>query len=1194
MREWTEAQKSAIDERSRSLIVSAAAGSGKTATLTERIVRAVCDDGMDISRILAVTFTNAAADEMREKIRKALEEAFAKNPADSRIGLQLLKLPAAHICTIDSFCSDLVHENYVALGLHSVPRTGDEGELCIIRTRAMDDTVDSFYNSADAEVYSSLFDIFTSAKGELNITSSLLRIYDMLMCQPEGIGNLLACTADEYTKFFDTPAGKLVGEITRSSLCAVLGLLRTAKRAEERSPDIYENLIDIEEQQAKKLIDLLDAGDYDGLRRACDENENPALAITAPRGKKGETPASALSKYAHTSFLTKTGVCELLHNKYFYLSEREQLDMLRENDRITLLLHDVMVEFSRRYAAEKELLSVIDFTDIENLAMKLLCSPDGTRTPAAEKISALYDALYMDECQDVNRVQERIFSAVAPAGGCFYVGDVKQSIYRFRGSTPDIFASMIENAPPLADAAKEAPQASVFMQKNFRSDRGILDFTNTVFDILFPRVGFPYNPERDRLVCGKADGLAHGAEECVSLVFADPASGMTEAQYVAAEIKKILSAQSPEADENTKTEPRDIAVLLRSYKPEYAKELEKLGIPVAPQKSEQLFDTPEVLALICLMTAADNPRRDVYLAGALLSPVYGFTLDELVRIREKQKDKKTLIEALSGFVPDSSDPAELSAARKCASFQKSLSELRHAAAELPADRFIGYLLEKTCLSELLSLSAGTRGNSDRISANLRSVHDLARRFESGTQKGLSGFLDYIQRSVKNGKQPDGAKTEYNGVNIITQHASKGLEFKICFVSGCAAPINYRYKTENVAFIPGRGIAFRYRDKTGFAKICTSYAAALFDKTDEDNAIENLCLLYVAATRAMQRLFITAGAGPAGILSRAEAEAEVFSLPVHPKCTPGIKLIAGALAASGWIYGKPQILTAEAAAELRALSAAENAESAPSAPDEKRENTAKDILRDRLSFVYPYEYLVKLPAKLSVSKLVPDLLDADAEPAAALTEPPSGSLTIPAPPSVPRFISCESGKSAADKGTATHLFLQFFDPESLAASGVAAELSRLTDRRFIGEEQAALVDIRELELFARSAFFGRMRRAEKLYREFRFNLFLPASEFSSDPEKKEQLSGRELLVQGVIDCFFYEKGKIYLADYKTDRLSAREEADPAAAAAMLTARHGTQLAYYAQAIEKICGVPPEKTYIYSTRLGREIEINTRRP
>lgn len=1201
-KKWTAAQTAAITAKNRTLLVSAAAGSGKTATLTERIIRAVTDESnpADISRMLIVTFTKAAAAELKERISAALSEALAKNPSNKNILRQFMLLPSAKISTIHSFCLDIIRANYQALGLSPSFRVSDEAEATLMSKETMDELVNYCYDSTKSKIaggaasFPYFVDQLIGAKDDDRLSDILLDIYKKLSSYPDSAAMLLdhakQLEEEATLDFFETSHGKATKRLIQKELdhfkasyehaCTLLAAHEHAKSS--YLPSFEHDLAYI------KHIKSAMAEGYEKIAELFSDYEPKR-----PGGLKTEfkTDETEWAKEMRDSF--KKFVKE--HREIsFSLSGSEISEVALKTAHFCRMLHSLLSEYESLLKEKKVLYGVCDFSDLEHYALKLLYE-NGSPTPLALSTAQNYDEIYIDEYQDINSVQDMIFRSISRKHNRFMVGDIKQSIYAFRGANPDIFAHMRAEYPPLDKAGDDDDSAAIFMSSNFRCDRPVVDFVNTVFDCLFPlgstQLGYRSD---DSLLFAKT---AEAAVNDVNVVIIDGEKNddgevnISEPDYVAVEISRLIAHEKK--NDGTPVRPGDITILLRSVNNVsalYEQALKKRGIPYYSEVPTDFFENAEVLLIMSLLNCIDNPRRDIYLAGVMCSPLYGFSLDELIEIRKAAAPDITLYDALLSYCGQYDY-------LKGRLFLDALDKYRVLSQGMPVDKLLWKLYRET---SALSLVRGTKKDTRDIRvrrANLMLLYDYARKFESGSFKGLYNFIRYVNGIVDEGKKIASAKSSGESddtVKIMSIHKSKGLEFPVCFLCDTMRKHSSNDKRSNLLFDVELGAAVRLRDETGLARCDTPHRRAVSGKISERQTEEELRVLYVALTRARERLYVTASGKSEKLLK--DACGRALALTGFAVCDTNnyMEWILTALNKNPCPSCRISVVKEPTAADLP-----DNAPNADNcifdtadADNTTDEEQIYNTLVKRFSFEYPYSHISRIPAKLSVSKLYPGVLDESDtdEPALDVATPP----TLPELPdknAVPAFMGNVKTGTGADSGTATHLFMQFCDLNKLTPEGTKAELERLIVRGYIPKEAAELVNIGHIQTFAKSGLLARMRSCERIFRELRFNIKLPAPMFTGDPELASKLAGEELLVQGVIDCIFEEGGEIVLVDYKTDTLTEYELSHPEAAGKKLISKHSQQLCYYAAACERILGRKPGHIYIYSLPLGREIEIMT---
>ncbi len=1160
-RTWTNAQQKAIETRDKTLLVSAAAGSGKTSTLTERIIRSITDEKIraDLSRMLIVTFTRASAADMKRKISEALSDAIAQDPENRHLANQMMLLESAKICTIDSFYFDLVKSNATSLGIPENLRIADSSEISLLYRAEMEALIDFFYEKEPD--FADFMENFTTIGNAESAINTFLSIYQNLLSYQDGIHLLSQYEAqlrEAATKdFLETVYGETAKAQSLAALHYMSNILQSAVNWFENAnnPKLITNYLPafLADLAVVKTAETAISADSYEEAKICLEQYEP-LSLKAVKDLDEDSARYKALRDTVKKLIPSLG------KKYFAFAPDEISLLMKKTADVTHMLYLFLSEFDNRIFAEKMTSNLCDFADIRRFALKLSVKENGEPTDLALSYRERFDEIYIDEYQDVDEVQDLIFRSLSKPRGRFMVGDIKQSIYGFRGANPSVFAGYKKSFPLLGE--NEGDTASIFMSNNFRCDKTVVDFSNLVFSYLFSGCGesIGYTPEDDLIFSKRTDSAPH------KVVLALTANEETkedsplkppydEAAWIAAEITRLVKEET-KAD-GTPIRYEDITVMMRA-KSDLAilKEVfERFDIPCQSGEEVNFFENPDVLLMLAFLTTIDNPRRDISLAGVLRSPFFGFSMDELIAIRQNGEcslyDELLSVSEEEGALP-----------QKCRDFLKTLGAWRHKAMTLPTSKLL-----KTLYRDMSVMSL-----SGSKSENLLRLYEYARSYESGIFKGLNSFVSYVNELIARDTKLESSEgqSSANAVSIITIHHSKGLEFPVCFLYGCGKKFNSSSR-ENLKFDTVLGIGLKLHDESGFGQIDTPVRRAIMDRRAAAEREEEMRVLYVAFTRARERLYLTAAiSDPSKLKMRAENLA-IFSSAYS---------ILAANSFLDWImaslYGKntEEILTTVEVPKLHILprlTTTQETENPDVDPDLLK------MLRDRFTFEYPYKHISELPAKLSVSKLYPTVLDETED----LVLSDESFL-------LPESLVSTKNATAAERGTATHTVLQFCNFDFAKKYGIKEELARLCEHKFIDPKIADIVNLGQLNRFFESKLFDRIQRAKKIWREQRFNILLPAAEFTND--KKALLDGETIAVQGVIDLFFEEaNGDIVLVDYKTDYLTPEELKDPDLALKKLAERHGQQLNYYAKAISLMCSKEPKEKLIYSLPLADTISL-----
>lgn len=1193
-REWTIPQKDAMNTRNKTLLVSAAAGSGKTATLTERIIRRITDknDPADISKMLIVTFTRSAAAELRDRIFAALGKALASTEDKRHISSQIMKIGSAKICTIDSFYLDMIKSNFSLLGIPASFRLADDAEYMILARNAMDESIDEMYEE-DPD-FSSFCECFTTVRSALKITDTILAFHKKLSNIPEGIEYVAKCSvaAKESADgdFFDTPFGKVLSAETADFFEYYKDIFRSALSYMEQDDQMntaYGNSFAYDCQYCEKIYNSLsnNSCSYSELQEMLSAYSPIKLGSLKEALKTEECKSFQAARKDFTDKRKK--LLEKTYSKSPSVISRSMQDTSRYLD----LLYRLLVRFEEKISEIKSRLSIMTFTDVRRHTLRLLTDKNGNPSAVAREYAEQFSDIYIDEYQDVDRVQDLIFKSISKPTNRFMVGDIKQSIYRFRGAEPMLFSEYRRNFPAFNNAT-DSDCATIFMSDNFRCDKNIIKFTNavcsTIFSVCPESIG--YTKEDDLRFSKRCENENYVSPKVKIALITPPensdpdeietdseARRPWEAAYIAKEIENLL-ATGKKAD-GTPILPGDIAILFRSSSaiPSLTAALEAKGILYSLADSDSYFENSDVLLMLSVLNTIDNPERDIYLAGTLKSPLFAFTLDELVAIRRYSPSVYSLYGALCEY-----SKLDNNLSQKCQEFISTLNIWQADASALSVDRFLRVLFEseRFITSGLIS-QTDARGEG----GNLLLLYEYARKFEGSTFKGLYQFVEYLNTIISRGGKLSAevkAKVE-DRVSLMTIHKSKGLEFPVCFICNATGSIRSLETKNSLVYEYPTGIALKIADESGLGRINTPLRSAVISQISYKDLEEEMRILYVALTRARERLYVTATTASSAekLLEKAAKNARFTNrYTILNKCSSYLDWILLSLADSD-----------DDSYEFLTISEDKIQESVESLPVEEVASYSADTdivsrFSNAFSFVYPYRELSRVPTKISVSRLYPDILDEN-DTSLELFTP--DRETIP----VPEFFSGihEDAKSA-EKGTATHLFFQFCNFARLAEYGVEEELCRLEQMKFLPPNARELMYIDEIEKFVESSLLKNILNAKKVFREQRFNVELPAKLFTANPVLSEKIEGEFLAIQGVIDLVIEDfSGNLFLYDYKTDRLSYNELRDPLLAKQKLNKSHALQLSYYKKAIELLFGKKCTGVSVYSTHSSLLYQIDT---
>lgn len=1242
-RNWTQAQNEAITSYGQDILVSAAAGSGKTATLTERVIRAVVgEDGgrapTDISKMLIVTFTRAAAAELRDRISDALEKAIAENPSDRRLFRQLALLPSAHISTIDSFYSEPVRANFERLGLNANFRIADEAELDNLNLEIMGEVIERFYDRYGNDPASNRFvffmENFINAKDEASVSTDFIKLYKKLKNYPEGI-EILRHNEDMLRQgskrdFFETEYGKVI-------LSDINDYINYAEAAMSEAV----GTVTLDETLSKAFLEAFEY-DYNfcrALKNILGKNsyaEAGAFALTYEKKTLNRLPKGA--KNEQTELLRNrrkkiTDYLEKLRNSVF-VAEPAQIceDMLNCAD-IVHMMYELMSEFDRCVTDEKTRLNILGFSDVRDCMLKLLTDGNGNPTDIALAYREQFDSIYIDEYQDVDEIQDLIFKTVGNGHNRFMVGDIKQSIYGFRGAEPLIFAKYRRLFSDGSDGK------SVFMANNFRCSEKIIDFTNLVCSFIFgaceSSIGYCKD---DDLVFSKQEPDGYISAQVQVVIVNNPKSKdktdadtvegedtadedsspdteddsneseISEAVWVADEIVSILRNREKKAN-GEEIRPSDIAVITRNAAcgAEIAAKLEKRGIETDCPTQKDIMHGKEMTGLLNFLRSVSNPQYDISLSCALNSAMCGFSLDEIVKIRSCADQTYSLYDAMENC---SKEDSELG--KKCFDFIEMHSEYRRLSAKLPVSRLLRLIFRDKRLF------------TDPSSEASLVLYEKAVKYDKYSYSGLVGFVKQMDIAMRQKPKATLTGDSSDAVTVLTVHNSKGLEFPVCFVCGCDSGFNMKDTSESILFDRNLGTGFYIDCKGGVEKHDTPMRKAISSVIAKRTVEEEMRILYVALTRARERLYVTCETkNQTTLLSAASVCSEGFRANILG-AKNFISWILAAILHNGYSLTKENENAPFCIKQIYAPRMCDDSDTHETQSDQTisdgdcsdtssavnrmpplndgaanknsdlfdADTYINSVLEGQRNFVYPYAILSELPSKMTVTGLQAELFtDSNNEEAAQISEL---QRMIHDMSDITQSPAKKEGKghiSAAQRGTATHELLQFCDFEYLALHGAEAEIERQVCLNFIDRHTADIIPLDFVQKFADSSLFREIRNAENIRREFRFSMFPSASDFVSDKELASKLGNAKIQIQGAIDLIIEQRnGDIILCDYKTDHLTERELSDASLIKKKMNAAHGIQLSYYAKAIGQIYGRAPKAVLIYSVPFGDTVEID----
>ena len=1173
---WTEDQKKVIDLRNRNILVSAAAGSGKTAVLVERIMEIICDERhpVDVDRLLVVTFTKAAAAEMKERVGAAIRKRLELQPNNGYLQKQETLVHHAQITTIDSFCAYILRNHFGEIDLDPAFRVADEGELKLLKKDVLKEILEEEYENQRPE-FLHFVECYASGKSDEVLEELILKLYEFSMSDPFPEKWL------EESKKEDLEKSEY--EIPDHVTYLLESLLEETKSTIElcRSPGgpvLYEDALLADR---KMLSDFLEAKTYEECAELILERKFQALSRKKMAADVQEEKKEAVKVFRNR--MKKN--LENLEKQFFFVSPKLLYETEKTARPVQRELIDLTLEFSRRFAEKKKKRNVVDFSDIEHFALKILVKEeDGQCVPTevAKGYAEYFSEIMIDEYQDSNLVQELILTSISKEllGGSnlFMVGDVKQSIYRFRQARPELFMEKQERY-----TLEESSSQRVNLSKNFRSRKEVLETVNYLFErMMMKKLGNICYDEEAALYPGASMPEPEKPEDVQSeLLLLELSEKETdektdkaeqEASMIAGKILNLLE-NTKVTDKKTgqlrKAVPADIVILLRTmsgWSDTFANVLGDYGIETVTGSSTGYFSAPEVRVMLNFLRILDNQKQDIPLCAVLHSVIGNISSSEMAQIRSEFLE----IPFYEAAIRYGEEGRNEVLCRKLLDFWKMIKELRNKAEYLPIHKLLWEIYDRTSFEQFVRMQP----NGEVRKANLQMLIQKALDYENTSYRGLFNFVRYIENlqkyEIDYGMAQTGTENE-NAVQIMSIHKSKGLEFPIVFVAGLGKKFNKQDARERIAMHPRLGIALDAIDPENRRKLPTLEKRIIQKQVELESLGEELRVLYVALTRAKEKLIMT------GVLKNAAEELKKLSEESHLCRREIYESLCGGSCFLDWIVQAcageqpPFSLNIVSVESLVRNKVAQMLEQTCDYTSLRlRKTEPSEVLKNKFSYGYPYEEQLEIQGKVSVSELKRAAVEEDVR---ELFEEPE------IVPYVPEFLREVRGPGAAERGTAYHKIVEIMDLSGIRHSDQVRErVEALVKEGYLSAETAAAVNAYEIYLFCQSSLCRRILEAKtkgRLYREQPFVIARPVKEVY--PEKDFD---QEILVQGIIDVYFEEDGQYVIADYKTDRVKTETE---------LMERYKTQLQIYGDALEQITGKKVKEKILYSFCLGKEIFV-----
>lgn len=1199
---WTEEQKQAIESKGSNILVAAAAGSGKTAVLVERIINKVINDKIDIDKILVVTFTNAAASEMRERILEAIYKKIEENPDDKNMQKQIILLNKASICTIHAFCLEVIKNNFFEINTSANFRIGDTAEIELLKQDVIDDLFEDKYLNESKE-FLKLINTYTGYRGDEPLKELILNVYKYIQSSPNPMQWL-----DEKVEMFNsqnvanqdfaiTPWGKILIENITDNILDCIVKLKKLEIDLGKYDELIKFKLVISEDILKLEAIIKNSDSWDKVFEIISELQ----FTTWPRDKKVTVAFKDEAKEIRDSVKEKI---KKIKEKFMLYDSKQAQDDISQMYEILLQIKNVVIEFSERFAGRKREKNIIDFNDIEHFALNILLkNQDGklVETDVAKNYKQKFQEIAIDEYQDSNMVQEQILASVSNANNIFMVGDVKQSIYKFRQARPELFLEKYAKYGLKNENIDQGLKIQLF--KNFRSRSNILDVTNIIFENImssnlgdieynkseFLNLGANYaQPEENIEYAGNAELHIIDVKEQEDIeddeTTEEPIERIEdvtlEAKFVANKIKQLINSNYMVYDKKVgyrKITHKDIVVLLRATSvpaPIYENEISELDIPVFSDTSSDYLDTYEIQTMMCLLKIIDNPMQDIPLITVMRSCIGGFSDNDLVEIRLFDSGGmfyQTLMKC----------QAEGKLKTKIDTFLNNLAKWQEQEKYMALDELIWQIYQDTGFYHYVSLMP----NGALRQANLKMLFERAKQYESASFKGLFNFISFIDKLHSSSGDLGSAKIigeAENVVRIMSIHKSKGLEFPVVFLCGTGKKFNMQDLNQSIILHQDLGFGPKYINEQRRIEYPTLAKEAISLTTKYESMSEEMRVLYVALTRAKEKLIIT------GICK--DAEKSILDKQKLIDMYKGIdkssaindKIIKKYKSYLDWIqlvYIKNDELKSKMDINFH-----KKCDLLKQFLDKSNENKEEDIynkinenlqdvtveqmqeVEDIIKWKYEHLQASAIPTKTSVTKIKqksmedsPNIL----EPQQSIIEPP-------------KFLAQNEKLTGAQKGTLMHMCFQKLDvSKNYDINDIKELISELAKREIISEEESKIININNLYEYTKSELWKELKHAKKIYKEQPFYINIKSDEIYKDESEEN------ILVQGVIDLFYInENDELILVDYKTDYVENAQQ---------LIDKYNKQLELYSIALEKSLKRKVDKKCIYSVKLNELIYL-----
>lgn len=1182
---WTSEQEKAIFEKNNNILVAAAAGSGKTAVLVERIIQKILKDKIDIDKLLVVTFTNAAASEMRERVLDAIYKKLDENPEDDNLQKQIILLGKSNICTIHSFCLDVIKNNFFEINLPANFRIASGEEIELLKQEVLEEVFEELYETED-EAFNKLIESYTGYRGDEPVKEIIFNIYKLIQSTPfpkKWIEEKIQMFNSENYKnqdFLESIWGKILIDNFKEEVFDSINNLKILQNKLDRYEEMekYSTIIQDDINILQDLYDSCNSWDSSFIFA------NNMKFKTWPSVKQANPELKEEAKKVRDSIKKK--IKDLVEKTLLYNSEEayDNIYLLYDN---LVALKDLVLKFDEEFKNQKRNKNIIDFTDIEHYALDILVKEDESGeyvpTDVAKRYQEKFEEIAIDEYQDSNQVQELILKSVSRGNNIFMVGDVKQSIYKFRQACPELFLNKYEKYS--LEGNEKGLKIQLF--KNFRSSQNILDITNHIFENImseelgdidytkeeFLNLGADYPQIKDGVgkselhlidVKEEKEDITWSEEEDISSEesFKELDKIEIEAKFVTQKIKELIQSGKKIKCKNgdyKKVEYRDIVILLRSTSnvaSVFERELVKNDIPVFSDSTSEYLDTMEVQTIINLLKILDNPLDDINLVSVMRSSIGGFTDNEIVEIRLLDREDSVYGNLLSAV-----NTEKISSKEKIQKLINNINEWRIQSETLSLAELIWKIYIDTGFLEYVGLMP----NGLLRQANLKMLFERAKEYEKTSFSGLFNFIRFVEK-LKNGNSDiSSAKVigeSENVVRIMSIHKSKGLEFPIVFLSCANKKINLQDLKMNILLHKDIGFGPQYVDYERKIEYPTAAKQAIKIVSRNEAISEEMRILYVALTRAKEKLIITGTVN--NIQKEEDNKKDILNIYHAQDSKLNPIVIKKYVSYLDWIYLVYLNGKLENDLELYIHSKNEFRDEEKIDEDIRDFNFNEyldfDSIEKNFKWKYSDSLLTLMPIKMTVSQIKELQNSNHAENKIGLEE-----ITA-------KFEEGKNEITAAHKGTLMHLILQKIDlKRNYNLENLKEFLNELLLMNIINNEEAESIDLSKIHNFLKSEICARIQKSTQLEREKAFCINLKMKEYEMN----------EVSVQGIIDLYFIdESDKLVLLDYKTDFVQDEK---------VLEDRYKIQLDIYKKALEISLNRKVDEMYIYSTYLNKLINL-----